>query len=545
MKINYKEKIIELNEKKTIKEIFEKEISENENIIIAAKCNNEIVPLNYEINENANIELLDLRTKEGMRVYRRGILYIMEKAFTNLYKNALISVEYQIGDSLFCEAVNIEITDEIIVNVNNEMLNIVKKDLPIRKIQMTKEEATKFYEENKSNKGKLQLYAKEKEKVSLYYCEEYFNYFYGVMPISTGYMKKFKLEKKHDGFIIRYPKKDNPQVLSEYENRRKLIQALDEYKDLHKDLDINTIFKLNRAVETNKIKDVILLDEALHEKKIVEIANDIIKRKNVKMILIAGPSSSGKTTFANRLGIQLKINGLRPVTISVDNYFVERHETPRDEFGEYDFESIEAIDLKLFNEHIESLLEGKEVEMPVFDFIEGRKKYNGQKTKLMEDDILVIEGIHCLNDKLTSSISKEQKYKIYISALTVLNMDYYNRISTTDSRLIRRIVRDNRARGYSAIHTLRMWDSVNRGEEKNIFPYQEEADVMFNTSLIYELGVLKPYALPLLKNIGKEEKVYSEAKRLYDFLRYFDDISSEDVPKNSLLREFIGGGVFE
>ena len=263
------------------------------------------------------------------------------------------------------------------------------------------------------------------------------------------------------------------------------------------------------------------------------------------MILIAGPSSSGKTTFANRLGIQLKINGLRPVTISVDNYFVERHETPRDEFGEYDFESIEAIDLKLFNEHIESLLEGKEVEMPVFDFIEGRKKYNGQKTKLMEDDILVIEGIHCLNDKLTSSISKEQKYKIYISALTVLNMDYYNRISTTDSRLIRRIVRDNRARGYSAIHTLRMWDSVNRGEEKNIFPYQEEADVMFNTSLIYELGVLKPYALPLLKNIGKEEKVYSEAKRLYDFLRYFDDIPSEDVPKNSLLREFIGGGVFE
>ena len=314
---------------------------------------------------------------------------------------------------------------------------------------------------------------------------------------------------------------------------------------MHKDLDINTIFKLNRAVETNKIKDVILLDEALHEKKIVEIANDIIKRKNVKMILIAGPSSSGKTTFANRLGIQLKINGLRPVTISVDNYFVERHETPRDEFGEYDFESIEAIDLKLFNEHIESLLEGKEVEMPVFDFIEGRKKYNGQKTKLMEDGILVIEGIHCLNDKLTSSISKEQKYKIYISALTVLNMDYYNRISTTDSRLIRRIVRDNRARGYSAIHTLRMWDSVNRGEEKNIFPYQEEADVMFNTSLIYELGVLKPYALPLLKNIGKEEKVYSEAKRLYDFLRYFDDIPSEDVPKNSLLREFIGGGVFE
>ena len=288
-----------------------------------------------------------------------------------------------------------------------------------------------------------------------------------------------------------------------------------------------------------------MLAEALHEKKIANIADDIATRKNVKMVLIAGPSSSGKTTFAQRLGIQLRLNGIKPVTISVDNYFVERSDTPKDENGEYDFESIDAIDLKLFNDHLVKLLNGEEVEMPEFDFHLGTKKYNGKKLRLHDDEILVIEGIHCLNDQLTSQIPKEEKYKVYISALTVLNMDRYNRISTTDTRLIRRIVRDHKFRGYSAKHTLNTWHKVNNGEEKNIFPYQEEANKIFNTSLIYELNALKNIAEPLLEEITPEDKEYAEALRLKNMLKYFKPIHNDQVPTNSLLKEFLGGGDFK
>ncbi len=314
---------------------------------------------------------------------------------------------------------------------------------------------------------------------------------------------------------------------------------------MHKILKVDTVHKLNRAVDEDKIKDIIMIEEALHEKKIALIADEIAKRDNVKMILIAGPSSSGKTTFAQRLGIQLKINGIKPVTISVDNYFVERKDTPKDENGNYNFEDIEAIDLELFNDHLTKLLNGEEVEMPEFDFKVGTKLYKGKKLKLAEDEVLVIEGIHCLNDKLTSSIPKEQKFKIYISDLTVLNMDYYNRISSTDNRLIRRIVRDYQFRGYSAKHTLETWHSVNNGEEKNIFPYQETADAMFNTSLIYELGVLRIIALPLLEEIKNDVPEYAEARRLVNFLKYIKEIPAEYVPTNSLLKEFMGGGDFK
>ena len=288
-----------------------------------------------------------------------------------------------------------------------------------------------------------------------------------------------------------------------------------------------------------------MLDEALHEKKISRIADSIAEKKDVKMVLIAGPSSSGKTTFAQRLGLQLQLNGLKPVTISVDNYFVEREQTPVDSDGKYDFEAIEAVDMKLLNEHIERLLNGEEVEMPTFNFTTGSKEYKGNKIKLGKDDIIVMEGIHCLNDRLTAQIPRNKKFKVYISALTVLNIDEFNRISTTDSRLIRRIVRDSNFRSYSAIHTLKMWDSVNRGELKNIFPFQEEADAMFNTSLIYEICVLKKYALPQLEAIDNRSIEFSEAKRIREFLKYFEDIPDDLVPTNSLLREFIGGGDFK
>ena len=290
---------------------------------------------------------------------------------------------------------------------------------------------------------------------------------------------------------------------------------------------------------------MVMLAESLHEKKIAEIADDIISKKNVKVVLIAGPSSSGKTTFAKRLGIQLKLNGLKPVTISVDNYFVERENNPVDKNGEYDFECLEAIDLKLFNNHLTTLLNGGKIECPTFDFKRGTKIYKGETMQLADDEILVIEGIHCLNDKLTSAIPRDKKYKIYISALTVLNIDYYNRISTTDTRLIRRIVRDNNFRGYPALETLKIWDSVNKGENSHIFPFQEESDSMFNSSLVYEICVLKKYALPELEKIDNSHPEYAEAKRLYEFLKYFEDIEDSLVPKNSLIREFIGGSVFE
>ena len=542
MNIEFKEKQLEIPGGKTVYEIFQNEIQSNN--IIACRFNNEVKSLDFVPMQDGKIELLDISNKDGMRIYIRGLLFIMGKAFEELYPDAMLTVNYQMFHSMLCEVENMTVTAEMIEKVNQKMQEIIEKDLPITKKEMTKEEAEEFYKSHHTLKGRLQLDIEEKKSVLLYYCEDYFNYFYGVMPISTGYMKIYEIIKYADGFLIRYPSKSDITKLPIMQDTQKLLATLNDYEMLHRTLNINTVYKLNKEIEEDKIKEDILIDEALHEKKIAGIADDIIKKRNVKVILIAGPSSSGKTTFAQRLGIQLKINGLKPVTISVDNYFVEREQNPKDENGNYDFECIEAIDLQLFNEHLIKLLNGEEVEMPTFDFTKGSKIYNGNKLKMKDNEILVIEGIHCLNDKLTSLIPKEQKYKIYISALTVLNIDYFNRISTTDTRLIRRIVRDHQFRGYTALHTLRMWDSVRRGEEKNIFPYQEEADSMFNSSLIYELAVLKDYAMPLLAEITPKDPEYSEAKRLYRFLTYFKSISPEYIPSHSLLREFIGGSIF-
>lgn len=546
MKIVYKsQKNLEIENRQKVIDIFKEEIKNSENNIIACKCNNEVKSLNYEVETEDKVELIDTTTRDGRRVYIRGLLYIMAKALYELHPKALLTVNYQLSNSMLCEIENMEITEEFIKKLSEKMNDIVKKDLEIKKIEMTKEEAIKFYEKEKTLRGILQLENKEKDEVSLYFCEEYYNYFYGVMPISTGYIKKFEVIKYHDGFLLRYPSKNSPNALDDYHETKKLLNTLDEYEDIHKTLGISTVYKLNKAISEGKAQDIISLAEALHEKKISDIADKIIERKNVKAILIAGPSSSGKTTFAKRLGIQLRLNGLKPVTISVDNYFVERKDNPKHSDGTYDFECIEAIDLKLFNEHLTKLLNGEEIDVPTFNFKTGNKEYHGEKMKLADDEVLVMEGIHCLNDKLTESIPKEQKYKIYISALTVLNIDYYNRISTTDTRLIRRIVRDYQFRSYSALHTLQTWLSVNKGEEKYIYPFQEEADSMFNTSLIYELCVLKKHAHPLLKEITNVSKEFSEAKNLYNLLNYFEDIPDELVPRNSLLREFIGGSIFE
>lgn len=545
MQIIYKDIIIDVKESTPVNELLKDEIQKAKCKVIACKFNNEIKSLNYKIKSDGKLELIDLEHKDGMRIYRRGLVYIISKAVCETYPGALMTINYQLSNAMFCTVDNLKITNEVIKNVNNRVKEIINSNLPIEKRFMTKEEAIKFYDKENTLKGKLQLDLKQKKEVTLYYCEDYYNYFYGVLPISTNFVEAYEISKYDDGILIRYPSKENPYQLSEFKDTPKLFATLEEYQELHKVLNVNTLYKLNKIVEKGMIEEYVLLDEALHEKKVGAIADHIAENKNIKLIAIAGPSSSGKTTFAKRLGLQLRLNGLKPKIISVDNYFVEREETPLDEEGNYDFESINAVDTKLLNNDLVKLLKGEEIDAPTFNFYTGHKEYKGNKMQLASDEILVMEGIHCLNDKLTYLIPKKQKYKIYISALTVLNIDYYNRISTTDTRLIRRIVRDYKFRGYNAIHTLEKWPSVNRGEDKNIFTFQEEADVMFNSSLIYELSVLKKYAIPLLQEIEITSPLYSEAKRIISMLSYFKDIPDEKVPSHSLLREFIGGSILK
>ena len=545
MQIIYKDIIIDVKESTPVNELLKDEIQKAKCKVIACKFNNEIKSLNYKIKSDGKLELIDLEHKDGMRIYRRGLVYIISKAVCETYPGALMTINYQLSNAMFCTVDNLKITNEVIKNVKNRVKEIINSNLPIEKRFMTKEEAIKFYDKENTLKGKLQLDLKQKKEVTLYYCEDYYNYFYGVLPISTNFVEAYEISKYDDGILIRYPSKENPYQLSEFKDTPKLFATLEEYQELHKVLNVNTLYKLNKIVEKGTIEEYVLLDEALHEKKVGAIADHIAENKNIKLIAIAGPSSSGKTTFAKRLGLQLRLNGLKPKIISVDNYFVEREETPLDEEGNYDFESIDAVDTKLLNNDLVKLLKGEEIDAPTFNFHTGHKEYKGNKMQLASDEILVMEGIHCLNDKLTYLIPKKQKYKIYISALTVLNIDYYNRISTTDTRLIRRIVRDYKFRGYNAIHTLERWPSVNRGEDKNIFTFQEEADVMFNSSLIYELSVLKKYAIPLLQEIEITSPLYSEAKRIISMLSYFKDIPDEAVPSHSLLREFIGGSIFK
>ena len=545
MKIQYKDKKIEVEKGKTIAEVFSKEIEESKYPIIGAIYNNEYFCLDKKIDEEGTIELLDISTKEGLRAYRRTLIFIFAKALRKIFPDNRATVNYQMANAIYCDIGDIEVTEDIVNEINLKMREIVEKDMPIRMVTMNREEAEKFFKEKNTKRGILQIELKSNKKIYMNFCEDYFNYCYGIMSNRTGIIKTFNIVKYDKGLIIRYPSVEEPNKLPGIMQNKKLKWAFNEYNEIHKILGMNAVYMLNESVKQKNIKDVIMIDEALHEKKIANIADEIVKDRNIKMILIAGPSSSGKTTFAQRLGIQLRINKIKPVTISVDNYFVERQDTPRDENGNYNFETIEAIDLKLFNDHLSKLLAGEEVEIPQFDFIEGTKKYKGNKLKLKEDEVLVIEGIHCLNDRLTSSIPKEQKFKIYISALTVLNMDRYTKVSSSDVRLIRRIVRDYQFRGYTAKHTISGWPSVTRGEVEYIFPFQEEADVIFNTSLIYELGVLKGLATPMLKEITKEEKEYAEASRLLGILKYIRSIPASEVPTNSLLKEFVGGGDFK
>ena len=545
MQIKYKDYIIDVKQGTKVNELLSEEIKKSDLQPIACIFNNEVKRLDMEINTDGELELIDITNKDGMRVYRRGLIFLVCMAFKELFPEVKVTTDYQLYHSMFCTLQGLEVTDEILKKVKNKVDEIIKKNSPIIKKSMTRKEAIKFYKENDETRGKLQLELSSRHIVTLYYCEDYYNYLFGVMPMSTGYISQYELVKYDTGFLIRYPSRKSPEKVPELIESKKLYTALKENAKTHKILDVYTLHKLNSIIRTGQIEKYILLDEALHEKQMANIADKIAQNPEIKLIAIAGPSSSGKTTFAKRLGIELRINKIKPVTISVDNYFVEREDTPKNKDGSYNFECIEAIDTKLLNDHIMKLLDGKEIKVPTFNFHTGHKEYLGNTLKLEKDEVLIIEGIHCLNDELTFLIPKKKKFKIYISALTVLNIDDYNRISTTDTRLIRRIVRDKQYRGYTATHTLQMWPSVNEGEANNIFKYQEDVDVVFNSSLIYELNVLKSYAVPLLKEVEKSSPFYSEAKKLITMLSYFEPIDPKYVPRNSLLREFIGDSAFE
>ncbi|SHE74438.1 uridine kinase [Marinitoga hydrogenitolerans DSM 16785] len=516
--------------------------------ILAVKHNNNIKELNKYIEDSGKIELLDTSTLDGFRIYQRGVLFLLYMALKDLYPEDKLFVHHAIGSGLYCELRSGKPSQKKLEILKKKMLEYVEKDLLFEKSTISKFRAMKIFE-NVDLKDKSALFKyRKKDKVNIYICDKYFNYFYGYMPPSTKYINKFDLKSVDEGFVVLQPNPKSPDKIPEYKHYPKLSFTFNEYKEWLKILEVSTVGELNELISKgpHEVIELIRVSEALHEKKYAQIADDIIKRKNTKIVLIAGPSSSGKTTSAKRLALQLKVNGLKPIPISLDDYFVDREKTPKDENGNYDFESIYALNLDLFNTHLKRLLNGEEVELPKFDFIHGKSLKSGKKIKIEKNQILIIEGIHGLNEILTESIPKEFKYKIYVSALTQMNLDSMNRITTTDTRLIRRIVRDFKFRGHSALATLKMWPSVRRGEDRNIFPYQEEADVMFNSNLIYELSVLKIFAEPLLLSVDNTNQEYSEAKRLLKFLDYFLPITElEEIPRKSIIREFIGRSTFK
>ena len=521
--------------------------------IVLVLYNRRLRELNKCADGDGTVEFLTTADKTGKKAYRRSVTLLMQKAVYNLWGKGNISVrvKYSIGQGNYCELVKWENDTEEVVKVSgteinklkNEMYQMVVSDIEIHKESINTDDAvTLFHDLGMTDKEKLFRYRRS-SRVNIYELDHYMDYFYGFMVPSTGYLRYYDVIPYADGFMLQFPDKNTREV-APFVPAEKLFHTLKTSRDWGKMLEIDTIGALNDAIAAGKTQQMILTQEALFEERIGRLAEEIISAKDRKFIMIAGPSSSGKTTFSHRLSIQLAAHGMKPHPIAVDNYFIDRHLTPVDEFGEKNFECLEAIDVEQFNKDMLELLEGKRVEMPVFNFKTGTREYKGDFLQLDKDDILVIEGIHGLNDRLSYALPKESKFKIYLSALTQLNIDEHNRIPTTDGRLIRRIVRDARTRGTSAKETIARWPSVRRGEEQNIFPFQEDADVMFNSALIYELACLKVYAEPLLFGIAKDEPEYTEAKRLLKFFEYFVPVPSEAVPNNSILREFIGGSCF-
>ncbi len=505
--------------------------------------------LRKTVEKDCELRFVTTADEIGHAAYKRSMCFLLVKAVHDAAghdkKVERVRIHFSLDKGYYCTIEGgVKLDEEFLRKVSNRMIELSEQRIRIGKRSVHTDDAVElFHKYGMYDKERLFEYRRV-SKVNIYSINEFEDYYYGYMVPDTDCLKYFSLHLYDEGFVLQMPTMEKPEEVPEFIPSPKLFHVLKESVEWGDCQDIDTVGALNDMITQNDMREVVLVQEAHQERQIGEIAKQISEKKNTRFVLIAGPSSSGKTTFSHRLSIQLRVNGLKPHPIAVDNYFVDREHTPRDKDGNYNFECLEAIDIEKFNTDMEALLRGEEVYLPVFDFKTGKRKYENHPKKLGANDILVIEGIHCLNPKLTEAMKDECKFKIYISSLTQLNIDEHNRIPSTDGRLIRRIVRDARTRGSSAMRTIAMWGSVRRGEEENIFPYQEQADVMFNSSLLYELAVLKQYVEPLLFGVDKDSEEYLEAKRLLKFFDYFVGIGSEYVPTNSLLREFIGGGCF-
>lgn len=530
----------------TLAEISRTVAGQHASPIVAAEVDSVIKDLATAVETDCTVRFLDLHDADGNKIYQRSLTFVLIRAAQELFPDGELTVEHSISRGLFCELhIGRPVTADDVDALARRMQAIVAADEPfVRRVMPAAQAIALFSRMGMAEKAAF-IEQLGLQQVSVYYCGDVPDYFYRVLVPSTGYLRVFALRYYPPGLLLQYPEAQRPDTLPPFIKQPKLMQIFREAEQWGQLLHCAYVSDLNRAVHDGAAPELIRVAEALHEKKIAQIADYLTEHhRDVRVILVAGPSSSGKTTFAQRLRTQLRVNGLRPVSISLDDYFVDRQFTPRDERGDYDFESIEALDLELFNDHLTRLLAGEEVKLPTYNFVHGQREYRGHKIRIDADQPLIIEGIHGLNERLTASVPRRQKCKIYISALTQLGIDRHNRIPTTDTRLIRRIVRDSQFRAHDAGKTLAIWPSVRRGEEKNIFPFQEEADVMFNTALIYEWAVLKKYAVPLLKKIAPSEPTYSEARRLLHFLAFFFDMPDEEIPPTSILREFIGGCCF-
>ncbi len=541
-------KEIQTEEGTTLLELSRKVQGEYAHEILLASVDGKLSELFKPVKNGSRVEFYTAADKPGFQTYRRSmILLFMRAIYTAAGRHVLdkVLVDFAISKGVYVDVRGkLAVDGAFVEKVEAKMREMVEERIPLEKRSVSTDEAMELFSKYKMYDKEKLLHYRRVSKVNLYNIKEFEDYYYGYMVPDTGFLKYFKLYPFDGGIVLQMPIQSEPERVPEFEPGEKVYLCQRESSRWGEALGVDTVGDLNDRIVEGTIGELILVQEALQEQRIGEIAAAIAADRKKKFVMIAGPSSSGKTTFSHRLSIQLRTLGLTPHPIAVDNYFVNREDTPRDENGEYNYECLEAIDIEKFNQDMTDLLDGKTVAMPTFNFKKGKREYKGNTLTLGPEDILVIEGIHGLNDRLSYSLAPEYKYKIYISALTQLNVDEHNRIPSTDGRLIRRMVRDARTRGTSARDTIAMWPSVRRGEEENIFPYQESADVVFNSALIYELAVLKPYAEPLLFGIPREAPEYMEAKRLLKFFDYFLTVVGDEIPKNSLLREFIGGSCF-
>jgi uridine kinase len=516
--------------------------------ILAALVNHDAVTRSYPLEVDSEVEFLTLRDRQGWRIYRNTVAFLLAKVVRENFPGCPFSVEHSLGNGYYCSfspGGGLPAAPEHLETLRRAMHDLVERDVPIERCKIAFSQAVeKFSREGQPDKVDL-LRFRNPPKIVTYECEGFSDLAHGVLADHAGAVNHFRILPYPPGFVLQFPDRDHPATTAPFDPQPKLFQIFREHKEWGRILGVRTVGDLNRAIADREIHELVRIAEAFHEKKIAQLADQISSRRGqCRWLLIAGPSSSGKTTFSKRLSVQLRVNGLRPVTLSVDDYFVDRSRTPLDEAGKPDFEHIETVDLELFNQHLAALDRGEEVEVPSFVFETGEREYRGKKLRIEPDQTVLIEGIHCLNPRLAEALPAEHKFKIYISALTQLNLDNHNRVATTDNRLLRRMVRDHMFRGNMAANTLGMWPSVRRGEKRWIFPYQNQADIAFNSALDYELAVLKPFAEPLLKEIKPHQEQYAEARRLMAFLEYFLSMPPSPVPPTSLLREFIGRSGF-